>query len=225
MEDKIKNLLQEADQTAGLPAPVSANLSSVVRHRAHRRHFINLAAPIAAAAVVLIAAGIWSITIRTAKTMQEQKKFALLETQLQQLQAKTDAALNLIQAVLDEEQKQNQLAELDELGKLEAQLASIPDPLEEIERQVDLTAFYLLGQADRLYRELNRTDSAVETYNRLIELFPKNRWAHEARERLSEIESKKFNKIYKKESINEVHKTLRHLAGFAAVTIRSGTIS
>jgi len=223
MEDKITNLLQEADQTAGLPAPVSANLSSVVRHRAHRRHFINLAAPIAAAAVVLIAAGIWNF--RTTKTRQEEKKIALLETQLQQLQAKTDAALNLIQAVLEEEQKQNQLAEVDELGKLEAQLASIPDPLEEIERQVDLTAFYLLGQADRLYRELNRTDSAVETYNRLIELFPKNRWAQEARQRLSEIESKKFNKIYKKESINEVHKTLRHLAGFAAVTIRSGTIS
>ncbi len=223
MEDKIQNLLQEADQTAGFPAPVSANLSSVVRHRAHRTHFIRLAAPLAAAAVVLIAAGIW--TQKTTETRREQQKIALLEIQLKQLNAKTDAALDLIQAVLDEEQKQNQLYELDELGKLEAQLASIPDPLKKIERQVDLTAFYLLGQADLLYRELNRTDSAVETYNRLIELFPKNRWAQEARQRLSEIEGRKFNKLYKKESINETHKTLRHFADFAAVKDRSGTIS
>ena len=220
MEDKIKRLLQEADQKAGLPAPLSSNLSSVVRHRAHRRRFIRLAAPLAAAAVVLIAAGIWNHN--TTKTKEEQRKIALLETQLNQLQAKTDAALDLIRAVLDEEQKQNKF---DELDRLEAQLASIPDPLKEIEEQVDLTAFYLLGQADRLYRELNRTESAVETYNRLIELFPKNRWAKEARQRLSEIESKKFNKMYQKESINEIHKTLRHLADFAAVKHRAGTIS
>jgi len=220
MEDKIKRLLQEADQKAGLPAPLSSNLSSVVRHRAHQRRFIRLAAPLAAAAVVLIAAGIWNHN--TTKTKEEQRKIALLETQLNQLQAKTDAALDLIRAVLDEEQKQNKF---DELDRLEAQLASIPDPLKEIEEQVDLTAFYLLGQADRLYRELNRTESAVETYNRLIELFPKNRWAKEARQRLSEIESKKFNKMYQKESINEIHKTLRHLADFAAVKHRAGTIS
>ena len=231
MEDKIKNprrdslwlLLQEADQKAGLPAPLSSNLSSVVRHRAHQRRFIRLAAPLAAAAVVLIAAGIWNHN--TTKTREEQRKIVLLETQLNQLQAKTDAALDLIRAVLNEEQKQRQYDELDELGKLEAQLASMPDPLKEIERQVGFTAFYLLGQADRLYRELNRTESAVEAYNRLIELFPKNRWAKEARQRLSEIESKKFNKMYQKESINEIHKTLRHLADFAAVKIRSGTIS
>ena len=220
MEDKIKRLLQEADQKAGLPAPLSSNLSSVARHRAHHRRFIRLAAPLAAAAVVLIAAGIWNHN--TTKTKEEQRKIALLETQLNQLQAKTDAALDLIRAVLDEEQKQNKF---DELDRLEAQLASIPDPLKEIEEQVDLTAFYLLGQADRLYRELNRTESAVETYNRLIELFPKNRWAKEARQRLSEIESKKFNKMYQKESINEIHKTLRHLADFAAVKHRAGTIS
>ena len=187
-EDKIKNLLQEADRMAGLPIPVSANLSAVVRHRAHRRRFVNLAAPLAAAAVVLIAAGIWNLAIRTTETTQEKEKIALLETQLKQLYVRTDAALNLIQDVLEKEQKQHSLDEL------EAQLASIPDPLEEIQKQVDKTAFILVYQADRLYRELNRTDSAVETYNRVIELFPRNRWAQVARQRLSEIENRKFNK-------------------------------
>ncbi len=173
---------------AGLPIPVSANFSAVVRRRAHRRHFVNLAAPLAAAAVVLIAAGIWNLAIRTTETTQEKEKIALLETQLKQLYVRTDAALNLIQDVLEKEQKQHSLDEL------EAQLASIPDPLEEIQKQVDKTAFILIYQADRLYRELNRTDSAVETYNRVIELFPKNRWAQVARQRLSEIENRKFNK-------------------------------
>ncbi len=186
IEDKIKNLLQEADRMAGLPSPVSAKLCAAVRRRAHRRRFVNLAAPLAAAAVVLIAAGIWSLVIRTTETTPERDRIALLETQLRQLQVRTDAAVNLIQEVLVEEQKQHSLDEL------EAQLASIPDPLEEIQKQVDKTAFILVYHADRLYRELNRTDSAVETYNRVIELFPKNRWAQVARQRLSEIEKQKI---------------------------------
>jgi tetratricopeptide (TPR) repeat protein len=195
-EDKIKNLLQEADRRAGLPRPVSANLSAIVRHRAHRRHLlISLTAPMAAAAVILIAAGIWNLTIRTHDKTEDPEKIVLLERQLAQLQARTDAAINLIQEVLVAEQKKQSL------GELEAQLASIPDPLEEIQRQVDKTASILVYQADRLYRELNRTDSAVETYYRVIELSPKSRWAQQARQRLLEIESRKFNK---EDSIGEL---------------------
>ncbi len=110
----------------------------------------------------------------------------MLETQIKQLQARTDAALSLIQEVLEDEQRQHRLDEL------KAQLASIPDPLEEIRNQVDKTAFFLVYQADRLYKELNQTESAVENYNRVIELFPENRWAKVARQRLSEIENRKI---------------------------------
>ncbi len=189
-EDKIKNLLQEADRMAGLPSFVSSNLSAIVRRRAHRRHLlVCLTPPLAAAAVILIAAGIWSFVIRTPEQTNGREKIVLLEKQLEQLQVRTDAALNLIQEVLVAKQEQYSLDEL------EAQLASIPDPLEEIQRQVDTTAHILVYQADRLYRELNRTDSAVETYNRVIELFPKTIQAQKARQRLLEIESRKFNKI------------------------------
>ena len=188
-EDKIKNLLQEADHMAGLPGPVSANLSAIVRRRAHRRHLrISITAPLAAAAVILIAVGISNFTFRTTEKTKDQEKIVLLEKQFEQLQAKTDAAVNLIQEILVAEQKQHSLVEL------EAQLASIPDPLEVIQRQVDKTASILVFQADRLYR-VNRTDSAIETYNRVIELFPKTIQAQKARQRLLEIESRKFNKI------------------------------
>ena len=188
-EDKIKNLLQEADRMAGLPGAVSANLSAIVRRRAHRRHLrISITAPLAAAAVILIAVGISNFTFRTTEKTKDQEKIVLLEKQFEQLQAKTDAAVSLIQEMLVAEQKQHSLSEL------EAQLASIPDPLDEIQKQVDKTASILVFQADRLYRT-NRTDSAVETYNRVIELFPKTIQAQKARQRLSEIESRKFNKI------------------------------
>jgi tetratricopeptide (TPR) repeat protein len=188
-EDKIKNLLQEADRMAGLPEAVSANLSAIVRRRAHRRHLrISITAPLAAAAVILIAVGISNFTFRTSEKTNDQEKIVLLEKQFEQLQAKTDAAVSLIQEMLVAEQKQHSLSEL------EAQLASIPDPLDEIQKQVDKTASILVFQADRLYR-VNRTDSAVETYNRVIELFPKTIQAQKARQRLLEIESRKFNKI------------------------------
>jgi tetratricopeptide (TPR) repeat protein len=188
-EDKIKNLLKDADRIAGPPVPVSAHLSAIVRRRAHRRHMlISISAPLATAAVILIAAGLWNYTIRANQKNKDQQKIVMLERRLQELQNRTDAALNLIQEVIVAEQKQRSLVEL------EAQLASIPDPLEEIQKQVDKTARILVYQADRLYRELNRTESAVETYNRVIELFPNNRWAQEARQRLMEIQSRQFNK-------------------------------
>ena len=186
-EEKIKKLLQEADQTAGSPAGVCVNLSAV-RRRANRRRFVSLAAPIAAAAVVIVGLGVWSVTNRVLESTPEQDKIASLEAQVKLLQARTDSALNLIQEVLEEERRQRRLDEL------EAQLASIPEPLEEIQKQVDKTAFILVYQADRLYRQLNQTDSAIEAYNRVIELFPQNRWAKVARQRLEEIENRKFNK-------------------------------
>ena len=183
-EDKIKNLLQKADQTAGGPAPVSANLAADIRRRASRRQTINLTARIAAAAVVVIAFGIWSFT---AKKTRDRQRIVALEMQIKQLRVQTDATFNLIREVLDEERKQRQLQ------KLQAQLASIPNPLEEIQKQVDKTAFFLVYQADRMYREFDQKDSDIQEYNRVIELFPQSRWAEEARQRLSEIKNNQHN--------------------------------
>jgi len=186
-EDKIKNLLQKADKAAGGIAPVEVNISAI-RRRAGRKNIINFVAPLSAAAVIMVALSILAVVFRTAEPAPEERKIAVLESQIKQLQARTDAALSLIQEVLEDEQRQHRLDEL------HAQLASIPDPLEEVQNQMDKTAFFLVYQADRLYRELNQTDSAVENYNRVIELFPENRWAKVARQRLSEIENRKTDK-------------------------------
>lgn len=187
-EDKIKNLLQQADMATGGAAHAHVNLSSI-RKRAGRKNMIMMIAPLASAAVLIVALSTVAIIFRTTEPTGptgEQQKIALLETQIKQLQARTDAALSLIQEVLEDEKRQHRLDEL------KARLASIPDPLEEVRQQVDKTAFILVYQADRLYNELNQTDSAVENYKRVIELFPENRWAKVARQRLSEIENRKI---------------------------------
>jgi tetratricopeptide (TPR) repeat protein len=192
-ENEIKKLLQQADNTAGGPALVHVNLSAI-RRQANRKKRMILFAPLATAAVLMVAMGILALRFRNTGPTEEQKKIALLESQVRQLQARTDAAFNFVQQVLEEERRQSRL------DKLEAQLASIPDPLEEVQKQVDKTAFILVYQADRLYRELNQTDSAVENYKRVIELFPDNRWAKVARQRLSEIKNEKSNNIKQKET-------------------------
>ena len=186
-EDKLKNLLQEADRAAGTPKLVSIRLSGIQRRAKYRRIFFK--APFAAAAILVISAGIRSFTIKTPQIPQEQEKIASIETKIKQLQASTDAAINLIHEVLEEEKRQSRLDEL------QAQLAAIDDPLEEIQQQVDKTAFILIYQADHMYRELNQTESAVETYKRVIQLFPENQWAQVARERLAQIKEKQSGKI------------------------------
>jgi len=185
-DDRLTQLLRQADRTAGLPTRVRVDVSGI-RRRANRRRVMQMVGPVATAAVLMIALGIWSITQRIPQMTPEQKQIASLEMQVRQLQARTDAAISLIQEVLEQERRQKRLDEL------EAELAGIPDPLDEMQEQVDKTAFILVYQADRLYRELNQTDSAVEAYNRVIRLFPKNQWAQVARERLEEIENKKSN--------------------------------
>jgi outer membrane protein assembly factor BamD (BamD/ComL family) len=67
--------------------------------------------------------------------------------------------------------------------------------MEQVERQVDKTAFLLIYRADQLYKELNRTESAVAAYKEIIQLFPTNRWAEVARERLAEIDKHRSEQI------------------------------
>jgi len=186
-EDNVKNLLQKADEMADRPTPVYINISAM-RRRANRRRIISIAIPLASSAVILIAVGLWGLVARNVKTTNPQEKIASLEMQIKQLKARTDATFNLIQEVLESERRQRRLDEL------QAQLTSIPDPLEEIQKQVDDTAFILVYQADRMYRELNLKDSAIQAYKRVIELFPENQWAEVARKRLSEIQNSQHKK-------------------------------
>jgi cell division protein FtsL len=186
-DDPLTKLLLQADRTAGRPTHIRVDVSDI-HHQANRRRVIQIVGPVATAAVLMVALGIWSITRKMSQITSEQNKIASLENQIKQLQAQTNVAMSLIQEVLEQERRQQRLDEL------EAELAGITDPIEEIQEQMDKTAFMLVYQADRLYRELNQTKSAIETYKRVIRLFPENRWAKEARKRLEEIKNNRSNR-------------------------------
>lgn len=187
-EEQIEELLQRADEAAGGPVyhrPAAARIRRHVRHRWLTRAGVPaLAAAVALGAMALSAVGVWMN-----KPPREPQRIASLEMQVKQLQTQTDAALRLVRGVLEKERRERRHA------ALAAELASIPDPLEEIEKQLDQTAFTLLYQADRLYQELNQTESAVAAYKEVIQLFPGNRWADVARERLLEIEKHQSSQV------------------------------
>lgn len=186
-DERIQSLFHRTDDAAR--RPVFGDLSAAgIRRRIHRRRVIRTGVSLAAAAAVTIAIVLPVICTRTEAPRSQPQRIASLEEQVEQLQARTDAALKLVQEVLERDRQERRLA------ALEAELASIPDPRRQIEQQVDRTAFLLIYQADRLYLELNQTESAVTAYKELIQLFPDNRWANVARERLSQIEQRQINK-------------------------------
>jgi tetratricopeptide (TPR) repeat protein len=186
-EEQIETLLRQTDEAA--VEPVFDRITATkIRQRVRRRRLLRAGIP--AAAAVLVATGLWVTCMRTAKPQPQPQpqRLASLEEQVRQLRAQTDATLKLVQEVLQRDRQDRRLA------ALEAELAGIPDPMQEIDRQVDRTAFILLYQADRLYNELNQTESAVRAYKEIIRLFPENQWADVARERLSRIEQRQYNK-------------------------------
>lgn len=189
-EDKIQSLLGDADRKAGPPRSVSVDFSAI-RHRARQKRLARLVVPGTAAAVVLVALSIWTAVLRTDRAAGEQEKIAALENEVRVLQARTDAALKLIREMVANEQRQRRL------DQLQAELTSIPDPLEEVQKQVETTAFIMVYQADRMYREPNQRDSAIRAYRRTIELFPETESAEAARQRLNQIETESRERIQK----------------------------
>lgn len=183
-DDKIKDLLQKADQTAGMPVMFPVDIYAIYQ-RAHIRRIAKIATHIAAVFLFISALVIWSLLNRNVESTMNHEQITPIQAQLMQLNASVDATLKLVNEALEEERKQNRLDEL------EAQLASISDPLEEVQMQVDKTAFILVYQADRMYREFDLKGSAVRTYKRVIKLFPKTQWAEVAQQRLAEMKNQK----------------------------------
>jgi hypothetical protein len=186
MEDKLKTILQDADRNAGPPAPLSSNLTAVVRRRLKRRRLRITV--ISAAAVILIAAGVCISLLMVKSNQNEQKRIAMLEAEVQRLQASTDATLRLVNELMETERRQKRLTELRD------QLASIPDPMETMQMEIEGAASVLLYEADKMYRLPEQEKVALAKYNRLIKLFPDTHSAKTAKARLAEIEIQSTNK-------------------------------
>lgn len=186
--EQIKSLLEDADRAAG-PPRYKVVRACEIRARLRRRRSVAIAVPAAAAAVVLCGLALWNLRQQSEEPPAvPQERIASLEEQVRQLQEQTETTMRLVQEVLAKERQERRLA------ALQAELASIPDPAQELQRQAEKAAFALVYQADRMIGEMNQTQSAVETYEQVIRLFPENRWAEVARERLARIRNQRFNK-------------------------------
>lgn len=194
-QEKIERLLARADEAAGEPAFALATAAGI-RRRIHRERLVTMAVPTAVAAGIVLGATLWVVCLPTGRPQPQPQRIASLEEQVRQLQAQTEATLKLLQEVLETDRRERRLA------SLEAEFASIPDPIREIERQVDKAAFILVYQADKVYQELNESESAVRAYREVIQFFPTSPWAQVARERLARIEQQRIHDTKRQEGAN-----------------------
>lgn len=181
-QDNLNDLLRQADEMAGYRAPALQDICAGIRRRAGRRQLTRTVVPVALAAAIVMAACLWHVAARNARIRHEQR-MAALEAEIEQLNARADATLRLVQHIVQREQQQRRLAEF------EAKLAAMPDPVFEIRQEVEKTAAILLCHADHMYSQPNQKQSVIRTYNRVIELFPRTWSAEQARRKLSEIQT------------------------------------
>lgn len=187
--DKFEELLRDADPAQDFALEKSADIAGRVLSVANRRRKRKVVCRSIAGAAAVIVVVLW---IFTGQANHDQKKVESLEYQIAQLSERTDSIVALLEEVLESDKRQQRLAQAN------ARLAKIGDPLEEINAEVDKAAFVLLYQADVMYEQLKQTESAVKTYNQVIEYFGQTRWADAARERLAEIKKSNVN-----ENVNE----------------------
>ena len=180
----LEHLLRQVDQAAARPAPLPADLADRVIRQDRRRR----AAKLGGALVVLLAAtGVAAVLFQAPGApaapvrLTEAPPAAPVPAEIDSEEAQVESRLVVVEHLLAREQQRRRLA------RAQAIIAR-PDPLERLDRQLEQTAFVIVAQADRKVRQWNLTSSAARDYRRVIELFPRTRWATVARARLIAIE-------------------------------------
>jgi hypothetical protein len=191
--DRLRQILQQADATAGAAPEMPGDLAQRVRVRASRRRRVRVG--LGAAAVLVLAVGatwFWPRRSTTPRSSDQSRSVvaeppepdvAQLKVELERLRRDAEMRLAVIHRT------EEILEELKHFDALRNQPPP-PDAVANTRRQVDHAAYVLVSQADRMCRELNLCDSAAVRYRRVVDLFPESRWAVVARQRLSELESK-----------------------------------
>lgn len=182
-EDKLNQLLKQADKANELLPLDAACLSLAVRRRLRRRKQ-TLRCGMAAAAAILIVACVFGQ--RQYQLYQKQRQIVRLEQDIEDLNHRTEQTLALVQEMLARQEQQ------DELRKLNRQLTGYENS---IQQEIDETAFILVYQADRMMEKYNNKDIAIDYYRKVVEQFGDTPSAQTAKERLIQIEQNQPDQI------------------------------
>ena len=190
-DERLRQLLQQADEAFGGPPAGPGDLGAKVRRRVQRERTLRVAGGAAVCTVVLVAGSIawvggWgggrpTERLAPGPDAPQMASIAELQAKIEQLREEVRTGCEALAEVLRREESERQLAALQ--GRAEA------DPLEEVNEQVDRAALTMVYQADRMYRELNLRESAVASYEQTIKLFPQTHWAQVAKNRLAELKT------------------------------------
>ncbi len=204
-EIQLKDLLRRADRAAGAPPTGPRDLADRVRQLHVRRRLLVVKVGGAMAALVAVGIGVSVLVAKhpvqpvrddrplngTKVTESGCKTWAELDEvrkQIAELRAEADAVLAMVKHLTALQEQEDRLTEL-------RRTSGGLDPLEDVRQQVEKAAFITLYQADRMYRELNLREAALESYRQVISLFPDTPSAQIAQQRLSEIESSKGERL------------------------------
>lgn len=188
-DERLEQLLRQADAAFADARFGSVGLSQRIRRRARRQRQLKVFGITAAAVLVLSLSTVaWvnrygrpdsaPVPI-VADDSSKPASVAELQMQIERLRDEIRTGCQAVDEVLRRQEVEQRLA------ALRAQAET--DPLKAVNDQLDRAALTMVYQADRMYHELNLRESAVASYERTIELFPKTYWAQVAKERLAEL--------------------------------------
>ncbi|MDM8007021.1 MAG: hypothetical protein QUV05_12855, partial [Phycisphaerae bacterium] len=190
-DERLRELLREADAAFGGPRVGSADLSLRVRRRARRQRRRRVFGSAAAVVLVLSLSTVAWVNRSghpspaprpiVADNSLKPVSVAELHMQIERLREEIRTGCQAVHEVLERQEVEQRLAALREQAEA--------DPLKAVNDQLDRAALTMVYQADRMYHELNLRESAVASYQRTIELFPQTHWAQVAKDRLAELKT------------------------------------
>ena len=188
-EDRLKELLCQADEAAGAAPELGEGLARQVRRRAGRRRMMTLAPAAALAAIMMLGIGLsfWadidSGLVKPDGTgdVSQSENEDQLRMELVRLNVEVDVHRQVVRELQERQVQQ------EELARLEEQLAAIPDPLAEIRRQVEQAAYTIYYHADLKYNQMDLQESAIKDMEQIVKLYPQTRWARVAQKKLNKI--------------------------------------
>lgn len=189
-EDRLKNLLKQADSNASPGPNIQADLPKRVAQIAHRRRVVRTTGVTIIAITSLITASLWwsfadqprdkeQSAVATESTGSD-KTSAQLQTRIQHLQAEIQMREQIIEKLLAAEALRKQ-------QKQRRTILAQPTASQKLDQQIERAASTLIYQAEQMLKDPARRSSAAKQYQRVINLYPNSHAAKIAQEKLTKL--------------------------------------